>query len=270
MRIGFIGAGKMCFAMLRGLKIADTVDFNKIWVSNPRVDKLATLKQKYGINYSENNVDVATYSDVLVLSCKPQNFQRVSADIKGVIQKGTLVISILAGVPINQLVDGLGHEMVVRAMPNLAAQIGQGITVWCPRSSVTDQQLNATRQILTSIGEEVKVDDEKYLDMATALSGSGPAFIFMFMEALIDAGVHIGFPRNLAKQLVTETMVGSIEVAKQSEKHLAELRNEVTSPAGTTTRGLYEMEKGGLRTIVIDAIQSAHNRCIQLAQSAKA
>jgi len=149
---------------------------------------------------------------------------------------------------------------VVRVMPNTPARIGQGISVWTATAEVPDLQREQARALLKALGEEIYVDDEGYLDMATALSGTGPAYIFLFMEAMIDAGVHMGFSRHVAEKLVIQTMRGSVEYMAQSGQHPAMLRNEVTSPGGTSAEAIYHLEKGSLRTVVARAIWAAYQR----------
>jgi pyrroline-5-carboxylate reductase len=185
-------------------------------------------------------------------------------EIRGHLRRQDLLLSIIAGAPIKRLANGVAHAAVVRAMPNTPAQIGQGITVWTATPEVSDVQKQQTQAILGSLGQEIYVDDERYLDMATALSGSGPGYVFMLMEAMIDAGVHMGFSRRIATQLVFQTIRGSVEYAAQSDKHVAELRNQVTSPGGTTAEALYHMEKGGLRTVISRGIWAAYQRSISL------
>jgi pyrroline-5-carboxylate reductase len=191
------------------------------------------------------------------------------AEIRGHLRRQDLVLSIIAGMPIRVIADGLAHAAVVRAMPNTPAQIGQGITVWTVTPEVSERQKEQAQAILASLGQEVFVDDEDYLDMATALSGTGPAYVFLLMEAMIDAGVHMGFSRRVASQLVVQTMRGSIEFADGSKYHVAELRNQVTSPGGTTAEALYHMEKGGLRTVISRGIWAAYQRSIALGKGKK-
>jgi len=149
-------------------------------------------------------------------------------------------------------------------MPNTPAQIGQGITVWTATAEVSDMHKQQAKTILGSLGDEVFMDDERYLDMATALSGTGPGYVFLVMEAMIDAGVHLGFARHVASKLVFQTMRGSVEFAAQSGKHVAELRNQVTSPGGTTAEAMYHLEKGGLRTVISRGIWAAYQRSVSL------
>jgi pyrroline-5-carboxylate reductase len=213
-------------------------------------------------------------ADVVVLSIKPQTLDRVLADLNGAIKPGTLVLSIMAGVPIKKIARGLQYDVIVRAMPNTPAKIGRGITVWTASPSVTQMQQEMARSILAALGDEIFMDEEIYLDMTTALSGTGPAYVFLFMEAMVDAGVHLGFPRRVAEQLVVETLRGSVEYFLNSSEsrplHLARMRNEVTSPAGTTAAALYFLEKAGFRTAISRAIWAAFERSRELGADAEA
>jgi pyrroline-5-carboxylate reductase len=215
------------------------------------------------------NQEAAEDGQIVILSVKPQVLPEVMAEIRGHLRRQDLVLSIIAGMPIRVIADGLAHAAVVRAMPNTPAQIGQGITVWTVTPEVSERQKEQAQAILASLGQEVFVDDEDYLDMATALSGTGPAYVFLLMEAMIDAGVHMGFSRRVASQLVVQTMRGSIEFADGSKYHVAELRNQVTSPGGTTAEALYHMEKGGLRTVISRGIWAAYQRSIALGKGKK-
>ena len=200
---------------------------------------------------------------MVVLSVKPQRLTEVMKDLKG-IRPEALVLSIIAGASIKKLSNGLGHTAIVRSMPNTPAQIGEGITVWTTSESVSDAQKETARAILAALGEEVFVEDEQYLDMATALSGTGPAYVFMFMEAMIDAGVHMGFSRRIAEQLVVQTLRGSVDFYENNEVHVAALRNQVTSPGGTSAEALYYLEKAGFRTAISRAIWAAYQRSLEL------
>jgi pyrroline-5-carboxylate reductase len=214
-------------------------------------------------------MEAAEAGDIVVLSIKPQVLEGVLYEIRGHLRRQNLLLSIIAGVPIKRLADTTAHAAVVRAMPNTPAQIGEGITVWTATPEVEDRQKLQAQAILGSLGEEIYVEEEEYLDMATALSGTGPAYVFMFMEAMIDAGVHMGFSRRVATQLVTQTLRGSVAYAAQSGRHVAELRNQVTSPGGTTAEALYQMEKGGLRTVITQGIFAAYQRSIALGSGKK-
>ena len=203
-------------------------------------------------------------ADIVFLSIKPQVMSTVLDEMREHIRATALVFSIAAGVRIDAIRQGLGVESIIRAMPNTPAQIGQGITVWTATDAVTGQQREYALTILKALGEEVYAGDEHYLDMATALSGTGPAYVYLFMEALIDAGVHLGFSRHIAEKLVFQTVIGSANFARQSDMHLAALRNQVTSPGGTTAEALYHLDKGGFRTVLSRAIWAAYMRSAEL------
>ena len=267
--VAFIGGGIMGEAMIRGLITRDIVAPEQIIVADPMAERLDDLRGRYGIRVTVSNAEAAESGQVIVLSVKPQNLAEVMPGIRGHLRRQDLLLSILAGTPICKLADGVAHAAVVRAMPNTPAQIGQGMTVWTATPEVTTDQRGQAQAILGALGVELFVGDEGYLDMATALSGTGPAYIFMFMEALVDAGVHLGFSRRVSEQLVFQTMRGSLEYAAQSGKHVAELRNQVTSPGGTTAAALYHLEKGGLRTVLSRAIWAAYQRSVELGQGEK-
>jgi pyrroline-5-carboxylate reductase len=268
-KIAFIGSGTMADAMIRGLLAQKSVAPEQIVAAGPRPERGQRLQAQHGIQVTVDNTAAAEAGDIVVLSFKPQVLRFVLPQIRGHLRRQDLVLSILAGVPIEKLANGLAHAAMVRAMPNTPAQIGQGISVWTATSEVTETQKVQAQAILVSLGEEIYVDDEDYLDMATALSGSGPGYVFLMMEALIDAGVHMGFSRRVATQLVTQTIRGSVAYAEQSGKHVAELRNQVTSPGGTTAEALYHMDKGGIRTVISRGIWAAYQRSISLGQGKK-
>ncbi len=267
--IAFIGSGIMAEAMIRGLLAQEIVRPDQIIAAGPRQDQGEYLHKRHGIRYTTENKVAAEQGNIVVLSIKPQVLNHVMSEIRGHLLREDLVLSIIAGMPIENIANGLAHAAVVRAMPNTPAQIGQGITVWTVTPEVDPGQKAQAGTILASLGEAVFVDDEDYLDMATALSGTGPAYVFLLMEAMIDAGVHMGFSRRIAKKLVFQTMRGSVEFADQSTKHVAELRNQVTSPGGTTAAALYHMEKGGLRTVISRGIWAAYQRSIALGEGHK-
>jgi pyrroline-5-carboxylate reductase len=267
--IAFIGSGTMAEAMIRGLLTQDIVTPDQIIAAGPRPERGAELQEKHGVRVTTDNCEAAEEGQIVVLSTKPQVLSYVMSEIRGHLRRRDLLLSILAGVPIEKLANGLAHAAVVRAMPNTPAQIGQGITVWTATAEVSDIQKQQAQAILGSLGQEIFMGEEDYLDMATALSGTGPAYVFMVMEAMIDAGVHMGFSRRVASQLVFQTIRGSVEYAARSGKHVAELRNQVTSPGGTTAEALYHLEKGGLRTVISRGIFAAYERSIALGRGKK-
>jgi pyrroline-5-carboxylate reductase len=263
-KIAFIGPGAMAEAMFSGLIRQNLAAPDHLLVSGPRQERGQQLHEKYGLQPFIDNAQAARQADVIVLSVKPQRLTGVMENLKGAIPTHALVLSIIAGATIKKMSKGLNHHTIVRSMPNTPAQIGEGITVWTASNSVTVEQKETARAILGALGQEVFVEDEHYLDMATALSGTGPAYVFMFMEAMIDAGVHMGFPRRIAEQLVVQTIRGSVDFYKSNEVHVAALRNQVTSPGGTSAEALYYLEKAGFRTAISRAVWAAYQRSLEL------
>jgi pyrroline-5-carboxylate reductase len=262
-KITFIGPGVMAEAMITGLLRQKLAKSENLVASGPREERLKELEKQYGIKSTTDNASAASHADVVVLSVKPQRLSDVMKAIKG-IRSDALVLSIVAGANIKKIITGLKHRSVVRSMPNTPGQIGEGITVWTSSKEVTEEQQEMARAILGALGDEVFVEDESYLDMATALSGSGPSYVFLFTEALIDAGVHMGFPRRIAEQLVLQTIKGSTSFYEQAGRHPATLRNQVTSPGGTSAEALYYLEKAGFRTAISRAIWAAYQRSLEL------
>lgn len=262
--LAFIGSGNMGEAMIQGLLKNHLVGASQIIAADPHDARVDELRSRYGVRGTTSNLEAATQADILVLSVKPQVMERVLPEVRGGARTCSLVLSIVAGAPIRLIADGLANASVVRVMPNTPARIGQGISVWTATQEVPPAQREQARLLLTALGKEIYVDDEDYLDMATALSGTGPAYIFLFMEAMVDAGVHMGFSRAVAQELVIQTMRGSVEYAAQSGEHPAVLRNQVTSPGGTSAEALYQLEKGGMRTVVSRAIWAAYQRSVSL------
>jgi pyrroline-5-carboxylate reductase len=253
----------MAEAMIAGLIREGLAEPEHLLVSGPRAQRVEQLREKFGVRPFTDNAEAASQAEVVVLSVKPQRLTGVMKGLKA-IRPEALVLSIIAGASIRKLSTGLKHHAVVRSMPNTPAQIGEGITVWTASEAVSEEQKKIARAILSALGEEVFVEDEYYLDMATALSGTGPAYVFMFMEALIDAGVHMGFPRRIAEQLVVQTIRGSISYYLKAGRHPATLRNQVTSPGGTSAEALYYLEKAGFRTAISRAIWAAYQRSLEL------
>ena len=263
--ISFIGSGVMAEAIIRGLLAQEgMIKPEQIIATDIQDDRLAELQERYGIRVSKNNAQATDEGQIVLLCIKPQTIPKVMPHIRGKLRRNDLLLSIIAGATIKTLSDGADHAAIVRSMPNTPAQIGQGITVWTCTEQVKESQKEQAQTILRSLGQEIYVHDERYLDMATAVSGSGPGYVFLIMEAMIDAAVHLGFSRPVATQLVYQTIRGSVEFAEQSGRHVAELRNQVTSPGGTTAEGLYHMEKGGLRTVIAQGIWGAYERSVAL------
>ncbi len=268
-RIAFIGSGIMAEAMITGLLRQEVTSADCIVASGPRVERGDYLSEKYGVGVTTDNREALKEAGIVVLSVKPQMLAAVISDLRGLIPPEALVLSIVAGAKIDTIEQGLDHKAIVRSMPNTPAQIGEGITVWTASEAVSEEQLEYARTILTALGEEIWVDDEDYLDMATALSGTGPAYVFLFLEAMVDAGVHLGFPRYVAEKLVIQTLRGSVEYVRQAPDHLARLRNQVTSPGGTSAEALYFLERAGFRTALSRAIWAAYQRSLTLGEGKK-
>lgn len=270
-KIAFIGSGAMAEAMISGLIRNRLADGESLLASDPRQERVLQLQKAYGIQAYTENVEAACQADIVVLSIKPQVLEKVMAEIKECLKSDVLILSIVAGAPITKIADGLGRRMVVRSMPNTPAQIGEGITVWTTSPNVTEAQHEIARRILGALGEEIYLEEEYFLDMATALSGTGPAYVFMFMEAMVDAGVHLGFSRHIAERLVAQTVRGSVDYFQKRDDpvHLARLRNQVTSAGGTTAAALYYLEKAGFRTAISRAIWAAYERSQELGADAK-
>ena len=266
-RLAFIGCGVMAESMIAGLLRKEIVSPSQVVASHPRAERRRELVEKYGIEAFEHNADAVTAlpgSGIVVLSIKPQRIINVLTDLKGVVRPQQLVISIIAGARIEKISEALSNDLVVRAMPNTPSQIGAGMTAWTCSEAVDEEHRMQVRMMLSALGKELYVETENMIDMATSLSATGPTYIFMVMEAMTDAGVHLGFSREIAKELVQQTMLGSVLFAMESHKHPAELRNMVTSPGGTSAEAIYQMEKGTLRTVLSKAIYAAYKRAVEL------
>ncbi len=250
----------MATAMIAGITKQELIKSENIMASDPYVGQLEKLAQRYHIQTTQNNLEAVKGRDIVVLSIKPQSLSEVAEELQGYIPARALVLSIIAGATITKMSQKLHHYRVVRVMPNTPARVGKGMSVWTATDEVTETQRGQAREILAALGQEIYVDHEDELDMATALSGTGPAYVFLFMEAMIDAGVHMGFSRRVAQELVYQTIEGSVAFARESQRHPVELRNMVTSPGGTSAEALYQLEKGGFRTVLSKAIWAAYQK----------
>jgi pyrroline-5-carboxylate reductase len=263
-RLAVIGTGVMGEAMMAGLVDRRLVDAARVVCSHPRAERRDALVAAHGVGVTADNAAAASTADIVLLAVKPQMLAPVLAELRGTLREDQLVVSVIAGASTHALATNLQHPAVVRTMPNTPAQIGQGVTVWFATDSVDERGRARVRAMLSALGREFEVHDERQVAMATAVSGTGPTYVFLFIEALTDAAVHLGFPRHVARELVLDTMSGSAEFALRSGRHVAELRDMVTSPGGTSAEALYELEKGRLRTVVSDAVWAAFERTLQL------
>lgn len=266
-RLAFIGAGVMGEAMIRGLLAHRLVAPEAITASHPRGERLEELAGQFKIGTTAENRKAVEGADIVILSVKPQVLPAVLGELRGKIPRRAFVLSTVAGARIATIVKGLEHRAIVRCMPNTPAQVGEGMTVWTATPAVGANQRAQAQAVLGALGKDLRVDAEEFLDMATAVSGTGPTYVFMLMEALIDAAVHLGFSRADARALVVQTLRGAALFAEQSRLHPAELRNMVTSPGGTSAAAIYELEKGGLRTVLSKAVWAAYQRSVTLGQT---
>ena len=258
--ITFVGGGTMAEALIRGLLSKGLATGSQITVSDPLQERRAHLSEQLGIRTCCSNVEAVAGAELVVLAIKPQALGEVLEELADQIDSRVLLLTIVAGAKIDTIRSALGTGAIVRIMPNTPGQIGEGISVWTATGQVSLPQMEQAREIIRALGAQVYVEDEEYLDMATALSGSGPAYVFYFAEALIDAGVHLGFSRAVARKLVLQTVRGSAAFAQKTGLHPAVLRNMVTSPGGTTAAGLYQLDKGGLRAAVSRAVWAAYQK----------
>jgi pyrroline-5-carboxylate reductase len=269
-KIATVGSGVMAEAMIAGLLRGELVEPGQVIASHPRADRRDELQRLYAIRTTASNTDAVAGADVVLLAIKPQMLGRVGREIAPALRRGQLVLSIIAGATTAALTGILGHDQVVRSMPNTPARLGRGMTVWFATPATTDEQRAQASALLRALGHELEVDDERFVAMATAVSGTGPTYVFLVMEALIDAAVHLGFPRHVAHDLVVETLEGSTHFAKQSGDHPAVLRNMVTSPGGTSAAALHELESGRLRTVLSEAVWAAYRRTVELGEQLEA
>lgn len=263
--IGFIGAGNMAKAILKGILSAGICPAEKIILSNRSKEKLEKLKQTYSVTAAADNKTVARSADVVIIAVKPQQFLLVAEEIKAVLDKETVVVSIMAGVTVESIMEALDTALVLRAMPNTPAQIAQGLTAVCRSDKVNDAVLEKVTGIFATVGETIIID-ESLIDAVSAISGCGPAYIYQMIEALADGGVMIGIPRAMAYQLAAWTMVGAGKMVLETNEHPAVLKDMVTSPAGSTIRALNVLEQGGLRGTLMAAVEAAYLKSKQLGE----
>jgi pyrroline-5-carboxylate reductase len=268
-KIGIIGSGNMAGAMIGALLRKKELTPDQITASDPSSEQRDLTTQKYGIQVTVDNQQAIKSADIIILAVKPQVLPAVLSELKSKVPARSLVFSIVAGMPISTIQKGLSHKAVIRSMPNTPAQISAGMTVWTGSDDVSEEQRSEAKVILEAMGKELYVDHEDALNMATAVSGTGPTYVFLLAEALVDAAVHLGFSRRDARLIVLETLLGSVKYALQSDLHLAQLRNMVTSPGGTSAEAVYQLEKGGMRTILSKAVWAAYQKSQLLGKKAE-
>ena len=262
--ISFVGGGVMAEAIIGGVLQARLAEPHDVRVGEPVEARRDYLRDTHGVKAFGDNVDAIDGADLVFLAIKPQSLPYALPALKGHLGAGQTVVSIVAGATMDTLVAGLGHPAVIRVMPNTPAQIGEGMSVWTASPETPQAAVEATRDVVATLGTQLQVDDEKIIDMATALSASGPAYVFMFIEALIDAGVYLGMTRDVARTLALQTVLGSARLVEQTGRHPAELKDMVTSPGGTTIEAVLALERSGFRAGVIEAVVAAYEKSIAL------
>ncbi|MSQ40734.1 MAG: pyrroline-5-carboxylate reductase [Dehalococcoidia bacterium] len=260
MKLAFLGGGTMAEAIITGVLKHRLAKPSDITVGEPMAPRREYLHERYAVVPTAHNAEAIAGASLVVLAVKPQVVPEVMSHLRGVLRADQTVLSIVAGARMGALQKGLQHQAVIRVMPNTPAQVGAGMSVWTASPAVSQPVREEARSVLQALGEEVYVADEHLLDMATAINGSGPAYVFKFIEALIDAGVYLGMPRDTARQLVLQTVLGSALMMKTTGKHPAELQNMVTSPGGTTAEALLVLESRGFDAALIHAVKAAYEK----------
>jgi pyrroline-5-carboxylate reductase len=264
MKITFIGGGNMGEAVLAAVLEKGLTEPAGIIVSDISRERREYLEKQYGIMVYSGNGEAVAGRDIIVLAVKPQNINDIFHDLKGSLQPGQLVLSIIAGIEMGTISRGLGHSRIVRAMPNTPARVGRGMSGWTATAGVSGKQREWVRSILGAMGKEVYFEDEKYLDMVTAVSGSGPAYFFRFAECLVDAAVDIGLSREEAEEMVKQTLRGAAQLMEESGEPPAELRRKVTSKGGTTEKAINVFEEGEIADLVKKAVRAAYQRAREM------
>jgi pyrroline-5-carboxylate reductase len=270
-KIGFIGGGNMAEALVKGLVTSGAVKNADIIVSDALAHRLEHMKSAHGVKTTRDNKELAGKSDLIILSVKPNSIKKVVTEIKSKVTSKKILVSIAAGTPSSRIRKALGKKKVkiVRVMPNTPALVLAGASVLYCSPEVTDKESERVRKIFESVGIAYLVDDESLMDAVTGLSGSGPAFVSMFVEALSDGGVKMGLPRELALKLAAQTVFGAAKMIIENGSHPAELKDKVSSPGGTTIEGIHELESGGFRANVISAVEAAAYRSRELSKEGK-
>ena len=267
LRIAVLGAGKMGGILVQAFLRSGLFPHDHVAATVAHEARATALSKQFGIPVTTDNLNAAKAADIILLGVKPQQMHDVVSGIAPALRPGKLLISFAASVKTSAIEEAAGCNLsVIRAMPNTPAMVGAGITAICRGNFVTDQQLALAEQIFATVGRTVIVD-EKHMDAVTGLSGSGPAFLYIIIEALAEAGVNVGLPRDIATLLAAQTTYGAAKMVLETGSHPALLKDEVTTPAGCTVEGILELEEGGLRVTLIKAVKRATERARELARS---
>ena len=266
MKLAFIGGGVMAEAILTGVLRDGVSSPSEVTVADVIAARLDDLRERHGVAVTGDNAEAVGGADLVILAVKPQNVPEVLDGLKGAVGDTQTVLSIIAGATIGTIANRLNHQSIVRAMPNTPGQLGEGVTVWTATESVDAEARALAGGVLAAMGKQVYVPNEKLIDVATGLSGSGPAYVFLFIEALIDAGVYLGMSRDMAREVVAQTVLGSAKMLDGSALSPSALREQVTSPGGTTAEGLLAMEEGGFRAAVMNGVIASYEKSAALGQ----
>ena len=258
-KISFIGGGVMAEAIISRVLSENLIDANNIYVGETYEQARSNLEKKYLVRTTNNNIKAIEDSDLIFLCVKPQDLEKVLEELNSNVKSTATIVSIAAGISIEYIKTHLVHDRIIRVMPNTPAQIGEGMSIWAS-TGTTQAAIQLTGDILRTIGVEIYVTNEKLLDMSTALSGSGPAYVFLFIESMIDAGVKLGLPRDYSRTMVVQTVLGSIKLLNETVQHPSVLKDSVTSPGGTTAAALLELEKGNFKATIIQAVIAAFDK----------
>lgn len=267
MKIGIVGAGTMAEAIIKGILGRGLCSPEMLVASAPREERRTFLQYEYGIRTVRHNADAVDGASTVILGVKPQTVPTVLPELREALQENQALVSIAAGVTLDALERGSGHAVTVRAMPNTPCLVGEGMTVWVASARADAGHVEEMRTIFGALGRQMQVSNESFLNMATSISGCGPAYLFLLMEAMTDAGVQIGLPRYMAEELVTQTVLGAARLAQETGRHPATLKNAVTSPGGTAAQALYHLEKGGIRSTMAEAVLAAYHRAQSLGKN---
>ncbi len=269
-KLAVIGGGMMGSAIVSGIIARSVADAENIYISDPDTEKLKALCGRLGTNAAASNAEAADGADAILIAVKPQFLDDAVSSFKDRIGPETLVMTIVAGVPVSYYLDSLESRRIIRIMPNTPAQVGEGVCAWYAAAGVVPEQKELCERILSALGVQFEVKRESDLNLVTAVSGSGPAYVYLFIESMIDASVQMGLPRPLSEKIVLQTVLGSAEYMKQTGKHPVILKNEVTSPGGTTAAALAMMEKDGLRTAVTEGMIACLQKTVELGKKQSA
>jgi pyrroline-5-carboxylate reductase len=268
-KIGFIGAGNMAEALVKGLLSSGLFKNDRIIMSDVVQEKLDLMSSLYGVEVTQRNPDVVEFADFIVLAVKPNLIRRIMDEIGDYLTPKKILISIAAGIPVDSIMRGDKGIKLVRAMPNTPALVLAGASALYCVPSLTQEEREDVKRIFDSVGITYIVESEELLDAVTGLSGSGPAFVAIFIEALADGGVKMGLPRDIAIRLAAQTAYGTARMILDGGMHPAELKDRVSSPSGTTIEGIKEIEVRGLRGIVISSVEAAARRSKELSKEGK-